>query len=81
MFPEPAVIQRYDAKIVSTKSIDGNGFRVSSETQDVTGHCSFDVQLPDHILTLTPDGPPTWVKARIDGAPLHLTGCQRRRPR
>jgi AraC family transcriptional regulator len=33
----------------------------------VTGHRDFDVQFPEHQLTLTPDGPPTWVVARIDG--------------
>jgi AraC family transcriptional regulator len=70
MFPAPAAIQRYDAKIVSTKSIGGNGFHASSERQDVTGQCAFDVQLRENILTLTPDGPPVWVKARIDGSPL-----------
>jgi len=36
----------------------------------VTGHHDFDVQLPEHTLTLTPDGPPTWVRGRVDGRPL-----------
>jgi AraC family transcriptional regulator len=36
----------------------------------VTGHREFDVQLPEHHLTLTPDTPPTWIAARIDGCAL-----------
>jgi len=64
------MIWRYDAAILSLKSIDGSGFRVESQTQDVTGHCDFDVQRPEHMLTLTPDGPPTRVEARFDNGPL-----------
>jgi len=55
---------------LSRGCIEGNWFRVESETQDVTGHRDFDVQFREHHLTLTPDGPPTWVAARIDGGPL-----------
>jgi AraC family transcriptional regulator len=61
------LIQSYDAEILSHRSLEGNGFRVESEKQDVTGHCDFDVQIPEHTLTLTPDGPPTWVSGHVDG--------------
>jgi len=64
------LIQSYDAEILSHRSLRGNGFRVESQTQNVTGHHDFDVQLPEHTLTLTPDGPPTWVRGRVDGRPL-----------
>jgi AraC family transcriptional regulator len=64
------LIQSYDAEILSRRSLDGNGFRVESETQNVIGHRGFDVQIPEHTLTLTPDGPPTWVSGRIDGRPI-----------
>ena len=57
-------------EIISERSIDGSWFRVEAQKQDVAGHRDFDVQFPHHHLTLTPDGPPTWVVARIDGAPL-----------
>jgi AraC family transcriptional regulator len=63
-------IRRYDAEILSHRSIVGNGFRVELETQNVTGHRDFEVYFPEHILTLTPDGPPTWVESRIDGNPV-----------
>jgi AraC family transcriptional regulator len=63
-------ILRYDAEILSHRSLAGNGFRVESETQDVTGHRDFDVQIAEHTLTLTPDGPPTWVSGRIDERPI-----------
>jgi AraC family transcriptional regulator len=64
------VFRRYDAEILTHKTINGSGFRVEVETQDVTGHRAFDVQLSEHTLTLTPDGPPTWVSGRIDGVGL-----------
>jgi len=63
-------IQSYDAEILSHRSLQGNGFRVESETQNVAGHRAFDVQIPEHTLTLTPDGPPTWVSGQIDGRPI-----------
>jgi len=68
--PVRSPIRRFDAEILSHRSIDGNCFRVESQTQDVTGQCDFDVQFPVHLLTLTPDGPPTRVEARVDGGPL-----------
>jgi len=55
---------------LSEHSIDGNRFRVESQTQDVTGHRDFDVTFTDHHLTLTPYGPPTRIAARLDGCPL-----------
>jgi AraC family transcriptional regulator len=61
------LIQSYDAEILSHRSLDGKGFRVELETQNVTGHRDFDVQIPEHTLTLTPDGPPTWVSGHVDG--------------
>jgi AraC family transcriptional regulator len=63
-------IRRYDARIESRRSVDGSGFRVESEIQDVTGCCPFDVQLPQHLLVLTQDGSPTSVTARVDGKPI-----------
>jgi AraC family transcriptional regulator len=36
----------------------------------VTGHRDFDVQFPDHHLTLTPYTRATWIAARMDGCPL-----------
>jgi AraC family transcriptional regulator len=55
---------------LSQHSIDGNWFRAEAQTQDVTGHREFDVQFPDHHLTLTPYTPPTSIAARMDGCPL-----------
>ena len=55
---------------LSESSIEGNWFRVESQTQDVTGHRDFDVQFPEHHLTLTPYTPPTWIAARMDGCPF-----------
>jgi AraC family transcriptional regulator len=63
-------VRRWDAEILSHRSIGGKGFRVELETQNVTGHGEFEVQLPEHILTLTPDGHPMWVESRIDGNPV-----------
>jgi AraC family transcriptional regulator len=64
------VIQRWDAEILSEKGVDGSGFRVGTQTQDVTGRRDFDVQLPEHALSLTRDGLPIRVEARIEGGPL-----------
>ena len=55
---------------LSQRSIEGNWFKVESQTQDVTGHRDFDVQFPEHHLTLTPYTLPTWIAARMDGCPL-----------
>ena len=55
---------------LSESSIEGNWFKVESQTQDVTGHRDFDVQFPEHHLTLTPYTPPTWIAARMDGCPF-----------
>jgi len=55
---------------LSRSNIDGKFFRFESQKQDVTGHRDFDVQFPEHHLTLTPDGPSTLVSARMDGGPL-----------
>jgi AraC family transcriptional regulator len=68
--PPRPLIQRYDAEILSHRGVDGSGFRVESQTQDVTGHRELDAQLLEHVLTLTPDGPLTRVEARFDGGPL-----------
>jgi AraC family transcriptional regulator len=68
--PPRRLIQRYDAEILSESGIEGSGFRVKSQTQDVTGHLYFDMQRPEHTLSLTRDGPPTRVEAHFDGGPL-----------
>jgi AraC family transcriptional regulator len=57
-------------EIVSESSIRGTWFRVESQTQDVAGHRDFDLRRLEHHLTLTPEGHPTWVSARVDGTPL-----------
>jgi AraC family transcriptional regulator len=62
------VIRPYD--VLASRGIDGRGFRAESQTQDVTGHRDFDVQLAEHALTLTVDGSPTRVEASIDGGPV-----------
>jgi AraC family transcriptional regulator len=64
------LIWRYDAEVWPRGSIEGNGFRVETQTQNVTGHCEFDVQHPEHILTLTPDGRRTRVTGRAEGGSL-----------
>jgi AraC family transcriptional regulator len=66
----PPLIRRYDAETLSRRCLEGKGFRAESSTEDVTGHCGFDVQYPHHMLTLTPDGAPASVRGRIDGGAL-----------
>jgi AraC family transcriptional regulator len=76
--PHPLVLPY---EITSSKSIEGDWFRIEVQAQDVTGHRDFDVQFPEHHLFLVPDGGTTRVVARIDGkqfepfrvAPGHLT--------
>jgi AraC family transcriptional regulator len=64
------LIFHFDAELLSSRRIDANGFRAEKQTQDVTGHRDLDVQLPEHALSLTPDGPATRVAARFDDGPL-----------
>jgi AraC family transcriptional regulator len=54
---------------LSSRGINGRGFRFESQTQDVAGHRSFDVQHAEHHLSLTPDGHPTLISASMDGGP------------
>jgi AraC family transcriptional regulator len=63
-------INHFEAKVLSRGRIDGDGFRFESQSQDVKGHCNFDAQYREHLLTLTPDGPATRVVACFDGGPL-----------
>ncbi len=68
--PPRPLIQRFDAEILSQKGVDGSGFKVELQTQDVTGHRYLDVTLREHALSLTLDGPGTRVEAHIDGGPI-----------